>query len=367
MENMTQEKLEIFDNAMREYFLVLAHVQQSENISKNEKFDLFVHARGIAAQIKNVVDNYNAELNELNSAEKMEVLKISLSRINESIQQEINKYDKKIVMHSGSYSEDHIKNSIIKFRDPILRLTKEEIEQMCEYKIPFKGLIVPENSPTVLKPTINNKNKKFNFDQWCADADKWIADKWENFKTGLLGKKQKETKTVTANTDEQKKNAPLQEEKEPLLVAKNKKPIKSGEKKRHKVFRILNYIVIAILLINELLKAYGIATGIKNEQIITILMLSELINIILGSKKSRLSFILLFMLTAAFIPELTALTLNKPNIFYFIFAMLAILFNTINVDGISIILFVIVGIITFIDMFRQSFDWQAIIEFFKNI
>ena len=111
------------------------------------------------------------------------------------------------------------------------------------------------------------------------------------------------------------------------------------------VFNGISYIFLLLLLANIILKYYG-QNIITNEKIICGVILSKIISILLGNKKSMYTNLLVFILTYDFIKIPVGYNYTHYNIIYILYIGIILLINIFDFDKIFKYLILILKIIS---------------------
>ena len=126
------------------------------------------------------------------------------------------------------------------------------------------------------------------------------------------------------------------------------------------IFNGICYIFLLLLLANILLKYYG-NNIITNEKIICGIILSKIISILLGNKKSMYTNMLVFILTYNFIKIPVEYNYAHYNIIYIIYIGVILLINIFDFDKIFKYLFLLLTIISVGYMVLEYFNlWEYI-------
>jgi hypothetical protein len=360
---LSQEYLNVFGETVNQYFLILVHVQQSLKISSNDKTDLFERAKKIADDIFYHMLKYDIERTEFNRAEKKKIIKDALDKILSSINEDIDLYKGQVTIDDKNWATEKTLD-YLKSGNHAYSLSKKDIENMLSFRKLYDEIPKPPSKP------------RRTFDEWCKDADKCIVEKWSNFKKILkhaINKQPAVAKPVNSEMQPMSQKIEILQQIEIVQPTNkdNHDKTTKNEKMHSKIFRIINYIPIIALALNEILKNYQVNTGITNEQIVMILMFTELLSILFGNKKSVNTFMILFIFTAIMLTIGKSYIPANPGLYYLFYAIFALLLNTIDFDKIAKVSFPILGILSFIYMLTKYFDIPAIItqviEFIRTL
>jgi hypothetical protein len=135
----------------------------------------------------------------------------------------------------------------------------------------------------------------------------------------------------------------------------------AGSIKTNIISTILNgisYIIAVLLLFNIIIQFYNINI-VTNEKIICIFMVSKLLSILFGDKKSMYSFLLTFILTTDIIMLPEIFYYVKGSIVYLIYAGIILLLNIFDFDKIFKYLTFILTLISAAYMIIKYFNIAA--------
>jgi hypothetical protein len=125
-------EINTFEETIMKYLLFLVHVQQSINISSEEKISVFNFAKKISNSIFSNIQSYLSNKNEYNSFDKDEILLKAFKGVRKEIEKEFNCYKRNITINNIDFSYYKIIDTLTSTKYDV-NLNHNDIKQILSY------------------------------------------------------------------------------------------------------------------------------------------------------------------------------------------------------------------------------------------